>query len=43
MTYTFNDHFKLNAGMDFLEGDSQTHFGSFNKNRLAYVLFGWVF
>jgi hypothetical protein len=43
MTYTFNDHFKLNAGMDFLEGDSQTHFGSFGKNRLAYVLFGWVF
>lgn len=43
LTYIFNDRFKLNVGMDFFEGDSQTYFGSFSKNRLAYAMIGLVF
>lgn len=43
LTYIFNDRFKLNAGMDFFEGDSPTYFGSFSKNRLAYFMLGFVF
>lgn len=41
--YIFNDRFKLNAGIDFFEGDAQTHFGSLSKNRLAYLMLGLVF
>jgi hypothetical protein len=43
LTYTFNDRLKLYAGIDFFEGDSQTHFGSFANNRLAYMMLGLVF
>lgn len=43
VSYAINDYARLSAGIDFYAGDSQTYFGAFAKNRLAFLMVSLVF
>ena len=43
VSYALSDYARLNAGIDFYAGDSQTYFGALTKNRLAFLMVSLVF
>ena len=43
LTYAFNDHLRLTAGLDHFEGPSQSYFGALIKNSTAFAIVSWVF
>ncbi len=43
LTYAINDHLRLNAGLDYFEGPSQSYFGALTKNSTAFAMVSWVF
>jgi hypothetical protein len=43
LSYAFNDHLKVNAGVDRFKGKEQSFFGSRAKNNLGFIQIAWVF